>query len=387
MLTYKQFQQTRLDEFSLKEFFGSILTKIRSAISSLGFGKKVSVKFSIPTLNEDVDLKSRLGYLSEYACAAHLSALIENKGLRLSSRSTKKKLNSEFLSKKKTIIDLGAPQAEIDRMISAGATMAKQIFEDIVTEEDLFLLTFDINLTGDSGKGNTKADIVLTIMKDSEDVVVDKIVASLKAYKTASINLSNSTFISLIKNLFYDSDDTVSGSTEKFIVQFIQDYGFENEIRKLYAHQNIIGTEMKKGKTKEEARKKAKKTHGEVIEIIAKIFNKHYPKHKKEINERMLRMLGFDGEDDFYAAIGPAGKQKVISSRQSKELQMMIKQLMKSFTLTIERNGDTNNANIIFKAPNGNIITKANITFADTGGPSAQGKTNAFVDFKKFIRK
>lgn len=388
MLTYKQFQQTKLYEFSLKEFFGSILDKIKSGLSSLGFGKKVSVKISVPTLNEDVDLKSRLGYLSEYACAAQLSSLIESKGLRLSDRSTKKKLNAEFVSRKKTVVDLGAPQAEIDRMTTAGSTIAKQIFEDIITNgEDLVFLTFDINLTGDSGKGTTKADLILTITKDSESVVVDKIVASLKAYKTPSINLSNSTFISLIKNLFYDQDDNVPSNTEKFILKFVQDYGFESEIRKLYAHQNIIGTEMKKGKTKEESRKKAKKTHGEVIEIIAKIFNKHYPKHKKEINERMLRMLGFDGEDDFYAAIGGSGKQKVISSRQSKELQMMITQLKKSFTLTIERNGDTNNANIIFKAPNGTVITKANITFADTGGPSAQGKTNAFVDFKRFIRK
>jgi hypothetical protein len=105
------------------------------------------------------------------------------------------------------------------------------------------------------------------------------------------------------------------------------------------------------------------------------------------MNERMLHMLGFDGDDDFYAAIGEAGKQKVISSRQSKELQQMIAQLSKDFTLTVERNGTTNNANIMFKAPNGDIITKANITFADTGGKAAQGKTNAFVDFKKFIGK
>jgi hypothetical protein len=98
-------------------------------------------------------------------------------------------------------------------------------------------------------------------------------------------------------------------------------------------------------------------------------------------------MLGFDGEDDFYAAIGEAGKQKIISSRKSKELQKMISQLSKNFTLTIKRNGETNNANILFTAPNGDVITKANITFADTGGPSAQGKTNAFVDFKKFILK
>lgn len=390
MLTYKEYQQTQLNESFLSNFFSSLLEKFKSLFASLGFGKTVSMKIDIPntSLNEDVDLKSRLGYLSEFACASSLSTLIKNKGLRLSSRSNAKKLTDEFLAKKKVVKNLGASQSEIDRMVTAGNIIAKQMFEDVILKgEDILLLTFDINLTGDSGKGVTKADLVLTVTKDSEKVVIDRIVASLKAYKSASINLSNSTFISLIKTLFYDANDDISGSTEKFITRFAKDYGSENDIRKLYDYQNIIGTEMKKGKSKEDARKKAKKTHGDVIEIIAKIFQKYYPKHKKEMNERVLRMLGFDGEDDFYAAIGEAGKQKIISSRKSKELQKMISQLSKNFTLTIKRNGETNNANILFTAPNGDVITKANITFADTGGPSAQGKTNAFVDFKKFILK
>lgn len=348
----------------------------------------MKIDISDSVLNEDVDLKSRLGYLSEFACASSLSSLIESKGLRLTARSNPKKFADEFQAKKKIIKNLGAPQSEIDRMIAAGNIIAKQIFEDVIIKgEDILLLTFDINLTGDSGKGVTKADLVLTVSKDSEKVVIDKIVASIKAYKSASINLSNSTFISLIKTLFYDADADISGSTEKFITRFAKDYGSEDDLRQLYDYQNIIGTEMKKGRSKEDARKKAKKTHGDVIEIIAKIFQKYYSKHKKVMNNRVLHMLGFDGEDDFYAAIGEANKQKIISSRKSKELQKMISQLSKNFTLSIKRNGETNNANILFIAPNGEIITKANITFADTGGPSAQGKTNAFVDFKKFIVK
>lgn len=390
MLTYEEYKQIKLTESFLSKLFGSIVEKFKSLLASLSFGKQVSMKIDIPdsNLNEDIDLKSRLGYLSEFACASTLSSVIKDKGLRLTSRSNPKKLNDEFLAKKKIVQKLGASQSEIDRMVTAGAIIAKQIFEDvIVKDEDLLLLTFDINLTGDSGKGVTKADLILTVTKDSEKVVVDKIVASLKAYKSASINLSNSTFISLIKTLFYDADADISGSTEKFILKFAKDYGSEKDLRQLYDYQNIIGTEMKKGKSKEDARKKAKKTHGDVIEIIAKIFQRYYPKHKKVMNERVLRMLGFDGEDDFYAAIGEAGKQKIISSRKSEELQRMISQLSKNFTLTVKRNGKTNNANILFIAPNGEVITKANITFADTGGPSAQGKTNAFVDFKKFILK
>ena len=386
MLNFNEFKQ--LDEFSIRTALTSVLGKIRSAFRSLGFGKKVTVKIAMPSMNEQVDLKSRLGYLSEYATAAALAALIKGKGLRLSPRSDPKTLMDDYVKRRTEIKQLGAEQSEIDRMEHAGFNMSNQIYADMITNgEDLALLTFDIELTGDSGKGVTKADIILTISKDSQKQVVDRIVASLKAYKSDTINLSNSTYISLIKTLFYSAGANLPTKTEDFIVRFAKDYGSMEDLRKLYAFQNIIGTEMKSGKSKEDARKTAKTTHGDVIAIIVKIFRTYYPKHKKEINERMLHMLGFDGDDDFYAAIGEVGKQKVISSRQSKALQQMIAQLSKDFTLTMERNGTTNNANIMFTAPNGDIITKTNITFADTGGKNAQGKTNAFNSFRAFIGK
>lgn len=386
MLNFNEFKQ--LDEFSIRTALTSVLGKIRSAFRSLGFGKKVTVKIAMPSMNEQVDLKSRLGYLSEYATAAALAALIKGKGLRLSSRSDPKTLMDDYVKRRTEIKQLGAEQSEIDRMEHAGFNMSNQIYADMITNgEDLALLTFDIELTGDSGKGVTKADIILTISKDSQKQVVDRIVASLKAYKSDTINLSNSTYISLIKTLFYSAGANLPTKTEDFIIRFAKDYGSMEDLRKLYAFQNIIGTEMKSGKSKEDARKTAKTTHGDVIAIIVKIFRTYYPKHKKEINERMLHMLGFDGDDDFYAAIGEVGKQKVISSRQSKALQQMIAQLSKDFTLTMERNGTTNNANIMFTAPNGDIITKTNITFADTGGKNAQGKTNAFNSFRAFIGK
>jgi len=384
MLKFNEFSQ--IEEFSLRGVVASVLKKIRSAFKSLKFGKKVKTKISLSKLNEEVDLKSRLGYLSEYATAASLAENIDKQGLKLTPRSDPKKLMDEYKTKRDEVKKLGAKPSEIKRMEDAGSNMANQIFNDIVTNgEDLLTLTFDIELTGDSGKGVTKADLVLTITKDSKNEIIDKIVASLKAYKSSNINLSNSTFISLIKTIFYDSGANLPSKSDDFILRFAKDYGSEAELRKLKDLQNIIGTEMKGGKSKEDARKVAKATHGEVIEIIAKIFKTYYPKHKEEINERILHMLGLDGSDDFYAAIGEAGKQKVISSRKSKELQKMMDQLSKGFELTIERNGNTNNANLLFKAPNGGVIINAvNITFADTGGKAAQGKTNAFMSFSKF---
>lgn len=342
----------------------------------------------MPNLQEAIDLKSRLGYLSEYATGAALAHLIHGKGLRLTPRSDHTKMMNLYVQKRKEVESLGAEKSEIDRMEHAGYNMSNQIWTDILTNgEDLELLTFDIELTGDSAKGESKADLILTITKDSEKQVVDRIVASLKAYKSGTINLSNSTFVSLMKTLFYDSDANLPKNTEEFIARFAKDYGSVADMRKLYDLQNIIGTKMKAGSSKEDARGFAKTTHGEVIEIIAKIFKTYYPKHKKEINERMLKMLGLDGEDDFYAAVGEAGKQKVLSSRHSKELQDMIKKLSAGFVLTIERNGSTNNANIVFKSPKGDvIINKLNITFADTGGANPQGKTNAFMNFGPYLK-
>lgn len=387
MLNFKEHKQ--INELWFTSIFQSLLNKIRTAFSSLKFGKTQKVVINMPELHESVDLKSRLGYLSEYATGAALAHLIASKGLRLTKRSDPTTMMNDYVKKRHEVESLGAEKSEIDRMEHAGYNMSNQIWADIQTNgEDLALLTFDIELTGDSAKGESKGDLVLTITKDSKDVVIDHIVASLKAYKSSTINLSNSTFISLIKTIFYDSDANLPTRSEEFIVRFAQDFGSHNDMLKLYELQNIIGAKMKDGQTKDQARGYAKTTHGEVIAIIAKVFKTYYPKHKKEINERVLKMLGLDGEDDFYAAIGEAGKQKVISSRKSKELQQMLADLSKGFDLTIERNGSTNNANMIFKSPNGdNIINKMNITFADTGGAKPQGKTNAFMNFGPYVSK
>lgn len=387
MLKFSEHRQ--IDEFfSVAGIFAGLQAKFRALFGRLKFGRKVSVKLGSYVMKEEVDMKSRLGYLSEYATAMELAKVLDANNCRVTPRSTVASTTRIYNQKKQELIQLKAPATEIARQESAGKVMGEQIFKDIISSaEDLPLLTFDIEMTGDSGKGVTKADIILNVTKDSQKVVVDRIMASLKAYKSSSINLSNSTFLSLIKTLFYDNPALLPRKTEEFIVKFGKDYGSVQDVQQLYNLQNIIGSEMKAGASKPDARKVAKGTHGDVIALIARIFKTHYPKHKKEINERMLKMLGFDGEDDFYAAIGDTGKQKVLSSRNSPELQNMVKQLMAGFNLSIERNGNTNNANIMFKAPNGSVITKANITFADTGGASPQGKTNAFVDFRQFLKK
>jgi hypothetical protein len=384
----------------IKNLFSFVLEKIKDLLE-LSFGQKKSIKIDVSkmsnqilseNMDENMDLKSHVGYYAEYTTAYNLSLLIQKNGGNLTTtRSQPSNLKKRLEQKKKTILNLDVKPtekkkipSELERMDSAGALLSKVIFQDVILKgNDYTALQFDIELTGDSEKGSSKADLILTVGKMDKKEIVDRINASLKAYKSSNINLSNSTFISFIKTLFYDGD--VGKNTEAFIAKFAKDYGSSSDLEKLYNLQNIIGTKMSKGLSKESARKFAKTVHGEVIEIISKIFTTYYKNNKEKINNRMLKVLGFDGQDDFYAAIGKTGKQKVVSSRKSKEMQEMLEELQNGFELTMERNGKTNNANIYFKSIDGTkIINQANITFADTGGKKPQGKTNAFVNIGKF---
>ena len=380
----------------LKNLFNSIVERVRNAINSLSFGEKISVKINMNMLKEDkIDMKSRLGYYSEYVTGYELSKLIENAGGNLTTeRSKPSVLKGQMLQKKKELSNANfsakekkSLPGEMIRMESAGAALANQIFNDAILKgNDYDALQFDIHLTGVEEKGISKSDLILIIGMMNRREIIDRISASLKAYQSTSINLANKTFISLVKDLFYDQGDFDTKNTQVFINKFVEDYGSKKELNRIHELQGIIKTEMDKGKTKESARKVAKLTHGEVIELIVKIFNRYYKENKEEINVRVLRILGLEGDEDFYASIGKT-KQKVISSRKSEKLRDMMDKLRGDFTLHLERNKQTNNAYISFKSPNGELILDGNITFTDTGGKNPLGKTNAFIKMAKFTKK
>jgi len=386
----------------IKNLFSFVLEKIKDLLE-LSFGQKKSIKIDVSkmsnqilseNMDENMDLKSHVGYYAEYTTAYNLSLLIQKNGGNLTTtRSQPSNLKKRLEQKKKTILNLDVKPtekkkipSELERMDSAGALLSKVIFQDVILKgNDYTALQFDIELTGDSEKGSSKADLILTVGKMDKKEVVDRISASIKAYETSRINLDNATFISLFKKLFYDDPKALGNKIENFIVGFINDYGSEKEIRKLYALQNTIKTKMKSGLSKEDARLYSKTVQGEVIEVMVNIFNQHYLKHKKEVNKRILKMLGFNGADDFYAAIGKTNKQKYISSRQSEEMKQMLEDLNQGFNIVFERNGKTKNANMFFYSPNGKkLITKSNLTLTDTG---TDGKTNAFVDVSDFVKK
>lgn len=371
----------------LDKIKANILSKIRKALNLLSFGSKVSIPInSNIIMNETIDIKSRLGYYSEYVTAYELSKLIENHGLSLKNTSTSnlKRLMEE---RRKSIFSFGVKdvEQEIDRMNSAGIALANAIYNDIITNgEDITTLLFEIELTGDSEKGKSKADLILTVYKIDEEQIVDRIAASLKAYKQPRINLANTTFVSLFKQLFYET--TSSMKSEDFIEIFVKDFGSRKEITRLNELQNIIKKlTSEDGLDKSEARKMAKKTHTEVIEIMTIIFENTYKKNKLLVNKKMISLLGFDSDEDFYAAIGKSNKQRVISSRQSSEMKKLIEKLKGEFDIKIQSNPGTKNAFVTLLSPNDETIVRINVTFADTGGTGAQGKTNWFVDFKDFL--
>ena len=394
--SFRQYLHENRQVFSegwLSSIFAWIKKRISALFRALKFGDSQSISIGIPQFMEGADApttspKALVGYYAEAVVAEVLAQHITDADGRLTAHSHPETFKTLRTTRRNKAIAAGAVLAEIARADEGGLSLGTQIWEDIRIEgEDFEFLTFDITYTGDSAKGVGKADIVLTVTKDSEAKVYDRIAASLKVYKTPQINLANTSFISLIRQLFYDVGHAPSGGTEEFLAQFIKDYGtaVRDDLEQLLKHQQIISREMGQGKTKEQARKLAKLTHPDVIAIIVRIFNAHYKQEKKRINARFLHLLGLDGDEEFYAAVGSGKGQRVLSSRRSEAFKTMLAQLRHSFVITVQRNGVTNNASVTLTGPRGAHIVSAVMTFADSGGTNAAGKTNLFVNLSKMF--
>ena len=237
----------------IKSLFSYLKEKIKNLLD-LSFGQKKSIRIDLSKirseiLSEGVELKSRIGYYAEYTTAYNLALLIEKNGGNLTTaRSRPLYLKKMMNQKKESILSLELNPSdkkkmpeELSRMESSGLILSQTIFEDIrLNEQDYNALQFDIELTGDSQKGSSKADLILTVGKMTKKEIVDRIFASLKAYKTAEINLSNNTPISFFKKIFYDTLETKN--IDEFIEKFNQDYGSQEDLKKLYSLQNIIKT-------------------------------------------------------------------------------------------------------------------------------------------------
>ena len=361
-------------------------------------------------ISDKIDIKSRLGYFSEFVVAYELAVIIDKNGGRLTKRSTLVSLKEKMITRKESLLSVitKKQQAELLRQETGGKLIAKQMFEDLILNgkegNDYHTLEFDIQLTGDSAKGVDKADVVVTVKRPSKNTIVDKIAASLKTYKQPNINLSNKTFTGLLKDLTGDPEYE-NKSLQKFeniiFTSMVKEFMKIKKIKDLKLAESIVGSGevfLKKygvtlfNKLKEAGRAASKASHKQVSKLIVSEFNKVYETNKKKMNQNLLHLIGLDGSDDFYAAIGTAGKQKVLSSRQSKEMKEFLESV-KTNKLNIKMepssSGNAIEVNIILEKE---VIAKSTISFTDTGIGSTgmtkskgAGKTNFWFNVKAFL--
>ena len=382
----------------IKNAIKSISSTIEKSFSKLVFGQVIKTKLNYITngkaLNEaedNVDLKSRLGYYSEFCTSYSLAKLVEsNSGNLVGNTSSYLKKHKESYKKNKLVgvkfpkIDNKKLVVEIKRQEDSGVAIAKQLWEDIkVSTEDLGFVEFEIVLTGESGKGITKADIEFIARKKSTKEVIDHIEASLKAYKSWTINVSNSTFTSWIINLIDPELGGFSnkGSVEKKVGEFIKIHGLKNQMRKIQDFQSGPNSPAKLKKTI--GREKAKELidsegiYSKVRDLMIQVFKVEYKKRKSEINSNFVKLLGFDGVDDLYLAVQTqaGGKVDVLSSRTSKAFNNILESLQDDFNIEFEKSTGQVNTSILFYLDK-KILFKSNFAFRDLD------KVSQFVSFK-----
>lgn len=372
--------------------------------------KPKAPKESVQVEKQKIDIKSRLGYYSEFVTAYELAVIIDKNGGKLTSRSKIQKLKTDMNTRKNELLKLVpvSKRDELKRQESAGKVIAQQMFEDLILNgregNDYHTLEFDIELTGDSAKGTAKADIVLTVKRPSKKQIVDQIAASLKAYKSPNINLANSTFTSLLQKLSGDKEyeNKALSKFESIIFSaMVDEYMKLKKVkdRKLAEETVGSGAEFIKtqgstmfNKLKEAGRKASKDSHKSVAKLIIKEFNDIYKADKKQVNKNLLSLIGMDGEDDFYAAVGTTGKQKVLSSRQSNEMKTFlesVKENKMNIVMEPSKSGNAIDVSVLLEKQE---IAKSSISFTDTGIGSGgmtkskgAGKTNFWFNVKKFL--
>jgi hypothetical protein len=382
----------------IKRGLKKVSNVIKKSFGGLTFGKTAKTKLNYITngkaLNEaedNIDLKSRLGYYSEFCTAHSLAKVVEsNSGNLVGNTSAYLKAHKESYKNEKLVgvkfpkIDDKKLAVEIKRQEDSGAAIAIQLWEDVkVSTEDLALVEFEIVLTGESGKGITKADIDFIARKKSTKEVIDHIEASLKAYKGWAINVSNSTFTSWIINLIDPEIGGFSnkGSVDKKVGQFIKKHGLEKKMRKIQDLQSGPDSPAKLKKTIGRDAAKAivdsEGIYSQVRDLMIGVFKAQYKKNKAEINANMVKMLGFDGADDLYLAVQTksGGKVDVLSSRTSAAFNDIVKSLQGDFTIKFERSTGKVNTSIEFWSGK-TMLFKSNFAFRDLD------KVSQFVSFK-----
>jgi hypothetical protein len=96
------------------------------------------------------------------------------------------------------------------------------------------------------------------------------------------------------------------------------------------------------------------------------MFENVYPHKKEEINNNLLKLLGFDGEDDMYLAVQKAnGNTTVLSSRSSKSFKKLLEDLKNGMAIQFERNDSIVNTKMNVMNAQNELIFSSNFGFRD----------------------
>jgi len=399
MITFKDF----LTELS------KIVRSFKKILTSIKFGGIERIVFPV-SLGEKVDTgigsQGKVGMYSEYVTAQYLIKFINDDGLNVLFNKHKgdravAAIDNITIDFKKVLLDVdNPPKAYLDSIVrqeDSGRKLATAIYQDsIEVAPDLAFVTFEIILSGVLLSGIQKADIIVEIRKDDTDEVVDTIMASLKAYKGYNVGIVDSTVASFFSKLGITLDDI---SDEKMITngkirQNISAAVKKNDYRSVV---KMYGKEVASVvKPMFDGDPKRKPTEQDMVLLLSaykknsdvflgqfiKTWERAYKKNKKEVNHKILSMLGFDDAEDFYLAVQQKGDIRVVSSRTSTEYKRLIKVLNGQYELKINHpKGNTSSMQVKFIDPRGNIILSGSLSF---GASSRVGNTKIgfFINFK-----
>ena len=441
-----RFKEFNLTETTIQSIIATItkttlkiVNMLISKLSRLKFGQTTEVMIinSKPhkVTEASAGSQAKSGYMAEYATCHELTKLIHEQGLMVSYKQGDGQqevggdavaLSEQFKNEYSDNILAGVKnqktaQADIDLQIRAGKAMAKAMFEDaILPAEDLNICMFEVIHTGESMKFETKADAILRVAKLESKEVLDTLKASLKSYKGWSVNLSNTTIISIFDNLDIKIPDADSkylkhgqqirqtlfgiykaavnnydGKNYKTVYnkakqESTKAYGAEiwtPDMEMLYSEASIrdgLGISKPTPQITKSALGAAWKAIApKYLSRYAKVLQAGYNNNKTAVNLKLLEMLGIDGNDDFYLAVHNKGKDtfEVLTSRKSKAYADLLVKFNTGLDVKVSYPPDsTATLKVDFLAPDGEMLRSTNISIG-VSGSTGLAKNNWWFPF------
>jgi len=396
-----------------RKIYGRIVSAVSNAINSLGFGEETS--FKIPrVIKEEINpkgLTGMIGYFNEHAVAYKLGVALQEAGVDVTSPGPG--LKATYEGYRQYILDHtenfkeGEAQvkSEIQRAEEGSDATAKLLYKELSEANDLAFIDVSIKHDGVEAMGSGKEDITVTIKKKSTEEVVDTIKASLKLYNSASgVNVYNATFASWINRVLIGNDNPPVGKNA--IASFLD--ALEQSKADEYKEkiENVLSItdnwrKIKKnpdefsdqpwykeggsGRENANAYITANKGYQSMRTLLFDDMWSYFytEKNKKRINERMLNLLGLDGADDVYLAVGKVGKaKKTVSSRTSPKFKELYDTLKSDweFEWKFPNKEETVSCLLVIKDSSGKEFVKFTVPFKEGGTFTHQFSMTSLLD-------